>query len=73
MSYSIFSIFCWTNSFESFLNTSLIPAVNANLPSVSTFIFATADLEANNNCSSGIPIASSKDPPHSLIILTNFA
>ena len=52
--------------------TSLIPAVNANLPSVSTFIFATADLDAALNCSSGIPIASAIFPPYWLIKSTNF-
>ena len=43
--------------------------MKANLPSVSTFILATADLAAFLNSESGIPIASLTSPPNSFIIV----
>ena len=53
-----------------YLFAFLIPAVIANLKSVSTFIFETPSILASCNISSGTPFAPGIFPPYSIPLAT---
>jgi len=63
--------FLGSNAFGSSTNTFLIPAVIANLKSVSTFTFDTPNLPASCNISLGTPFAPGISPPNWLHVSTN--
>ena len=63
--------FLGSNTLGFSTNVSLIPAVIANLKSVSTFILDTPDILASCNISSGTPLAPGKSAPYLLQISTN--